>query len=108
MAQERETEWVAENPRTFAQRCEQAAVDSLAPFSARAERIMHRLEEWLDNRSPIGSSASSRELDPARGEQFVSDLAEGMLTKELIENAYPRYRSARSSDVHGARKEPTG
>jgi hypothetical protein len=86
---ERENERVADNPRTFAERCEQVTVHALAPFTANAGRIMHRLEQWLDNRSPIGSSASSRESDPARGEQFVSDLAQGMLTKELIANAFP-------------------
>jgi hypothetical protein len=80
-----QNELVSANPtRSFAEQCEQIIVEVLAPIPIRAERIMRRLEEWLESRSPMEESLDSSQFDPARGEQLVSDLAQGMLIKELV------------------------
>ena len=57
---------MVENPRSFAEQCEQIAAGVLSPFAAAAGRIM----QWLEN-VPSIVPRSSRELDPARGEQLA-------------------------------------
>jgi hypothetical protein len=75
---------MVENPRSFAEQCEQIAAEVLSPFAAAAGRIM----QWLEN-VPSIVPRNSRDLDPARGEQLASDLAPGMLTEELIADSSP-------------------
>jgi hypothetical protein len=75
---------VPDSPKSFAEHCEQVLVEVLEPCPAQAERIMRQLEEWLERRSPAGVPLYSSQLDSARGEQLVSDLAPGMLTEELL------------------------
>ena len=77
---------MVENPRSFAEQCEQVVADVLSPFAAAAGRIM----QWLENLPSIVPSNSRDEFDPTRGQQLASDLAPGMLTEELIADSSSR------------------
>jgi hypothetical protein len=84
-----ETDHNAENgQRTLAELLERAVVDVLAPVTSTAGQIMHRVEDWLESRSPqrLGPSLPDQ-FDLTRGRQLASDLAQGMLTGELLEDS---------------------
>jgi hypothetical protein len=76
--------FVALDPKPLAEQFEQLVADLLTPITAGADRIMCRVDEWLESRAASG--ADGRPLfTPPVGEPIVSDMAQGMLTAELLE-----------------------
>lgn len=99
-----------ENEGAFLDQCERILVNALAPFAAGAERIMQRLEEWIEDVPSIGVQTGADYCDWARTEGFPTDLGPGMLTEELLTDvpletntSKPRWPDQPKPDIIGGR-----